>query len=164
MAGIQRQAKAINAEAAAGLSPYLTGGNQAALQFQAQMGLGDPSVQAFDVTQLPGYQQSLNQGMSAVNQGAASSGMLNSGERLKSLQQAGQSVFGDYYNNYMNRLQGLQSQGLSAQNALTGTQVSNLGTMANYRSAMHGGGGGGASPVGDIAGAAASMFGTWMGS
>lgn len=168
MVSISNQARSINQQAQAGLGQYLGGGTNAALQFQSQMGLGDPNIPAFDVTQLPGYQQSMNQGIAAVNQGAASAGMLNSGERLKSLQQTGQSVFGDYYNNYMNRLQAMQSQGLSAQNSLTNTQTNNLGTVASYRAAKAaaaggGGGGGGMAGLGDILGAGASMYGTYSG-
>lgn len=139
---------------------YMEGGNTAMEQMMAQMGLSDQ--RAFDVTTLPGYQQSMNQAISAVNQGAASEGMLHSGERLKSLQQAGQSVFGNYYENYMNRLMGLSQQGLGAASSAQNTLTNNLNALTARKSAEEGGGGG--SPMGDIMGAAASMFGTYMGS
>lgn len=142
--------------------PYMNAGQAGMQQLMAQMGLGDTS-QAFDVTQLPGYQQSQRQGIMAVNQGAAGAGMLNSGERLKSLQASGQSVFGDYYNNYMNRLQGLTGQGLNAASSASNTLTNNLNAMTAHRSQQMGAPMSG-SPVGDIAGAAASMFGTYMGS
>lgn len=97
--------------------PYLKSGKTALDQYMSQLGLGDQP--AYDVTQLPGYQQSLTQGINAINQGAAGSGMLMSGERLKGLQSEGQNVFGNYYSDYMNRLQGMQGQGYNAAQSLS---------------------------------------------
>jgi len=138
--------------------PFVKSGRTAQRQLMAQMGLS--GGEAFDVTQTPGYQQSLEQAIGAVNQGAAGSGMLNSGERLKSLGDAGQSVFGDYYNNYMNRLQGISGQGMSATGNLQNIRSNNLNALIGYE-----GGGQGAQGAmqGDMMGAAASMFGSWMG-
>lgn len=93
------------------INPYISAGGNALSQFQAQMGMGGD---AYDVTQLPGYQAALEQGLSSVNQGAAGTGMLMSGSRMKGLQSAGQQVFGNYYNNYMNRLQGMMNMGQSS--------------------------------------------------
>jgi hypothetical protein len=113
-------------------SPYMSGGQSAQEQMMAQMGLGGPA-KAFDVSQLPGYQNSLQQGLNAVNQGGAGAGMLMSGERLKGLQGVGQNVFGDYYNNYLNRLTGMTNQGMSAAgnlaNIRTGGMTQQLGLM-----------------------------------
>jgi hypothetical protein len=112
--------------------PYMQGGQSAQEQMMAQLGLGGPA-QAFDVTQLPGYQNALKQGLSAVNQGGAGAGMLMSGERLKGLQSTGQNIFGDYYNNYMSRLTGMSNQGMSAAgnlaNIRTGGMTQQLGLM-----------------------------------
>ena len=112
--------------------PYMAGGQSAQEQMMAQLGLGGPA-QAFDVTQLPGYQNALKQGIGAVNQGGAGAGMLMSGERLKGLQSTGQNIFGDYYNNYMNRLTGMSNQGFSAAgnlaNIRTGGMTQQLGLM-----------------------------------
>lgn len=101
--------------------PYTTGGQSAQEQMMAQLGLGGPAT-AFDVTQLPGYQNALQQGLSAVNQGGAGAGMLMSGERLKGLQSTGQNIFGNYYNNYMDRLSNMSQQGMTA-----------VGNLANIR-------------------------------
>ena len=103
------------------VSPYMSTGRDALSGYSAQLGIGDGPL--FDVTQLPGYQSALEQGLSAVNQGAAGANMLMSGDRLKALQGEGQRVFGDYYSDYMNRLQGLQQQGLGAAQALGSTGV-----------------------------------------
>ncbi len=103
------------------VSPYMSTGRDALSGYSAQLGIGDGPL--FDVTQLPGYQSALEQGLSAVNQGAAGANMLMSGDRLKALQGEGQRVFGDYYSDYMNRLQGLQQQGLGAAQSLGSTGV-----------------------------------------
>lgn len=109
-------------KAEADYQPYVSGGRSAQEQLMAQLGLGGPAT-AFDVTQLPGYQNALQQGLSAVNQGGAGAGMLMSGERLKGLQTTGQNIFGDYYNNYLNRITGMSNAGQSA-----------VGNLANIRS------------------------------
>lgn len=113
-------------------SPYLTGGKSAQEQMMAQLGLGGPAT-AFDVTQLPGYQNALKQGLAGVNQGGAGAGMLMSGDRMQGLQSTGQNIFGDYYNNYLNRLTGMSNQGFSAAgnlaNIRTGGMTQQLGLM-----------------------------------
>lgn len=149
-------------QSATPFQPYTQAGQSAMQQLMAQMGMGD-GTQAFDVTQLPGYQQAQKQGMNAVNQGAASAGMLNSGERMKSLQQSGMSVFGDYYNNYMNRLMGITQQGQSAATSAASNLTNNLNALTQHRMQVAAMGGGG-SPMGDILGSAASMYGTYKGS
>lgn len=128
MALIARNTKAAEKD----YSPYLTGGQSAQEQMMAQLGLGGPAT-AFDVTQLPGYQNALKQGLAGVNQGGAGAGMLMSGDRLKGLQSEGQNIFGDYYNNYLNRLTGMSNQGFSAAgnlaNIRTGGMTQQLGLM-----------------------------------
>lgn len=94
------------------MKPYTSGGASAQNQLMAQLGLSEGP--AFDVTQLAGYQQALDKGIGAVNQGGAGAGMLMSGERLKGLQNAGQQVFGNYYQDYMNRLTGMAGRGQQA--------------------------------------------------
>jgi len=111
------------------INPWIEGGQAANTQLMAQLGLG--GGQAFDVTQLPGYQRSLEQGLSAVNQAGAGAGMLMSGQRLKGLQQAGQDVFGQYYGDYMNRITGLGSQGLGAATNLSQMGLGAAGNMSN---------------------------------
>lgn len=143
--------------------PYTSAGGTAMQQLMAQMGMGDGQTQAFDVTQLPGYQQSQTQGINAVNQGAASAGMLNSGERLKSLQSSGQSVFGDYYNNYMNRLMGIGQQGMGAATSAASNLTNNLNALTQHRMQVAASSGGGGGPMGDILSAGASMYGTYSG-
>jgi hypothetical protein len=115
-------------------SPFIQAGTSAQNQYMSQLGMGNEP--AYDVTNMPGYQNALQQGLSAVNQGGAGAGMLMSGERLKGLQSTGQNIFGSYYNNYMDRLQGLQSQGLNAAHSLAGNQGAMVQQMTNTRGAI----------------------------
>ncbi len=104
------------------LNPWVSSGRAAQNQYMAQLGLGQGPV--FDVTTLPGYQRALDQGLESVNRGAAGTGMLMSGSRMKGLQDRGQDIFGQYYGDYMNRLSGLNQMGMGA-----ATQQGNWGMM-----------------------------------
>jgi hypothetical protein len=147
------------AKAEQDFSPYVSGGRSAQEQMMAQLGLGGPA-QAFDVTQLPGYQNALQQGISAVNQGGAGAGMLMSGERLKGLQSTGQNIFGSYYNNYLDRLTGMSSQGLRAAGGLadirSGGLSGQLGVMQQQQQQK-------ASQFGDLLGLAGTGLGMMVG-
>lgn len=112
----------------AGMSPYLGAGQQATNQMMAQLGLGPGD--AFDVSQLPGYQQALQAGLGAVNVGGAGAGMLMSGERLKGLQRAGQDVQGQYYQDYMNRLGNLGQQGFQGATTLGQSGLQSAGQLS----------------------------------
>lgn len=139
--------------------PYMAGGRSAQEQMMAQLGLGGPA-QAFDVTQLPGYQNALKQGLNAVNQGGAGAGMLMSGERLKGLQSEGQNIFGSYYNNYLDRLTGMSNQGMNAvgnlANIRTGGMTQQLGVMQQQQQQK-------ASQFGDLLGLAGTGLGMAFG-
>lgn len=113
------------------MTPYIQGGKTAMDQYMNQLGIG--SGPAMDITQTPGYADMMKQGLAAVNQGGAGAGMLMSGERLKGLQSTGQSIFGNYYNSYMDRLAGLQTQGMNASNSLAGNQGAMIGQMTDTR-------------------------------
>lgn len=140
-------------------SPYLTGGKSAQEQMMAQLGLGGPA-KAFDVTQLPGYQNALKQGLAGVNQGGAGAGMLMSGDRMQGLQSTGQNIFGDYYNNYLNRLTGMSNQGFSAAgnlaNIRTGGMTQQLGLMQQQQQQE-------ADQFGDLLGLAGTVGGFMVG-
>lgn len=97
------------------LSPYTTGGASAQNQLMAQMGLGG-NTPAYDVTQLPGYQNAMKQGLLGVQNQYAGTGL--GANQMMALQQKGQNIFGDYYSNYMNRLSGMSQQGLGATQSL----------------------------------------------
>lgn len=110
-------------------APWLEGGQQAQKAYLSQLGIGGPPT--FDVSQLPGYQNAMQQGISAVNQGFAGSGLLG-GNRLRALQQTGQNVFGSYYQDYMNRLSGASQQGFGAASNLGNLRAGQAAQMSNY--------------------------------
>lgn len=86
------------------------------------MGTATPSQISNIVTNLPGFQFSQNQGINAIQNAASASGQLNSGNLLQSLDEFGQGLSQQYYQNYMGNLAGLsglgqQSSGLAQQGA-----------------------------------------------
>lgn len=111
------------------LNPWISQGQEAQSQYLAQLGIG--GTRAFDVTNLPGYQGALKQGIGAVNQGAAGAGTLMSGNRMRALQEAGQTVFGSYYSDYMNRLSQVAGRGQEAANTLASSRIGVAGGVAN---------------------------------
>ncbi len=70
--------------------------------------------------QTPAYQAAIDQGVAAVDQGAATGGSLYSGRRGEALKDVGQGVQQSYYSNYMNILQNMA-------NPTSATNLSNIG-------------------------------------
>lgn len=86
---------------------------------------GGYEYQGFQET--PGYQFALDQGQAAIDGSAAARGNVFSGATLKAQQEYGQGLANQEYGNYLNRLTGQASQGMSA--------AGNLATAgANYAS------------------------------
>ncbi len=77
------------------------------------------------ITQLPGYQAQLEQGVDALSKQASSRGYLGSGRLLKELNQYGQNTLSTFYGNELNRLSQLAGAG---QQAATTSGQSALGT------------------------------------
>jgi hypothetical protein len=104
------------------LQPYLQNYSQAqggVNQLGNVLGLngvrgGETAQQALQAT--PGYQFQQQQGAAAVNAGAAANGTLNSGNQALALQQQGQGLASQNYNNYVSQLQPY----LGASNAAAG--------------------------------------------
>lgn len=109
-------------------------GNAAGSAINALLGIGgDQAAQdaAFkNWTNSTGFQFTLNQGVNAANSSAATKGLLNSGGNLKALSDYGQNTAQTYFGNYLAGLQGQQSTGLSAANALSGV-YSNVASLKN---------------------------------
>lgn len=76
--------------------------------FNGQQGY-DRTVQNF--RQDPGYQFALNEGLNAATASQAAHGIFNSGGTLKALQERGQGLADQGYNNYLGRLQQLMTTG-----------------------------------------------------
>jgi len=159
IAGSNKQAKA--AKEAAGLSneqfqqiygdlaPSRAAGEQALFALSDQLGLPRPVVannlvtdpttgepypttDAFNFRQTPGYQFQFNEGVKAIDRGAAARGLLKSGGRLKALERFGQGLADREYGDYMNRLAAIAGLGqtattqtgqFGAQNALAAGQA-----------------------------------------
>ncbi len=127
--GEQKSANALN-QAVSNYDPYLTAGSSATNMYSNALGLNgssgnDAATSAFQTS--PGYQFTLDQGTQAALRGASAAGMLNSGNTLTALSQYGTGLANQEYGSWLDRLNGLSGQGLSAANGASGA----LGNVAN---------------------------------
>jgi hypothetical protein len=101
-------------------------------QYAAALGIGGDPASVMNLWQnTPGYQFTLNQGLQAIDRGAASRGMLTSGNTLAAEQAYGSGLANQYYQNYVNSLQPY----LGAQNtSATGLAQANQWTGGNLAS------------------------------
>jgi len=74
----------------------------------------------------PGYQFSMDQGMRAIDAGAASKGLLHSGATIKAEQTFGTGLADQEFSNYFQRLNSLSGMGLTAAGGIA-TAANNLG-------------------------------------
>ncbi|KAA0697417.1 hypothetical protein DTW90_18475 [Neorhizobium sp. P12A] len=114
--GEGKSADAINA-GIAGYQPYLDTGTNALGTYSDALGLNgaDGNARATDAFHTsPGYNFAVDQGTQAALRGASAAGMLNSGNTLTALTQFGQGTADQEYNSWLDRLNGLQGQGLTA--------------------------------------------------
>lgn len=115
-----------------GFNPYTQAGSQATTAYSNALGLNgaagnQAATAAFQSS--PGYQYQVDQATDAAARKASSLGMGASGNTLTALSTLGSNLANQDYGNYMNRLQGLSGQGLSA----TGAQGSLLGQQGNLQ-------------------------------
>lgn len=97
--------------------------------------LQDPS----SVRSLPGYQFAQEEGVKALDRGAASRGMLNSGRGSKDLLRFGTGLADQTYGNQFQRLMGATQQGLGATGAQVGTVATGLQGKLGTRQSAYGG-------------------------
>lgn len=84
------------------------------------------------------YQQRLQEGQKAINQGYASAGALDSGAARAALQEQGQLFASSELGNWMNMLAGQQGVGLQAGGALAGVGMNTVNAqMANNQNAAN---------------------------
>ncbi len=104
--------------------PYINAGNSAEDELSGFLGLGgDPAKinSAFNTyLNSTGYQFNRDQGLDAVTQSKAVSGLLDSGSAVKALDAYGTGLADQYGQQYVGNLQGLTGAGENAVNALTG--------------------------------------------
>lgn len=106
------------------LLPYNTAG-QGALTSLNNLLSGDPNKVQAQLSQLPGYQFTLNQGLQSVQSGAAARGLGTSGAALRGAADYTTGLAQQNYGNYVNQLQNLVNTGESAaaQTGAYGTQT-----------------------------------------
>ena len=101
----------------ADLAPYNTQGALATTDASNLLGLNGPDAATTamgNFQQSPGYTWSLDQGLRAVDAGAAAKGMLRSGATLKAEQTFGTGLADQEFSNYYNRLYNLSNLGENA--------------------------------------------------
>lgn len=81
------------------------------------------------ISNLPGYQFNLNQGIGAIQNAASASGQLNSGNLLEGLNNYAQGTASQYYGNYMSNLQQIAGLGANATSNAVST-TNNTGIQA----------------------------------
>ena len=95
-------------------APWRTAGEQSLTANTDLLGLNGPDAATAAMgrfTTSPGYQFQLEQGLRAVDAGAAAQGMLRSGATLKAEQEYGQGLANQDFTNYYNRLFQLSNLG-----------------------------------------------------
>ena len=101
----------------ADLAPYREAGLPALEQQNALLGLSGPDAATAAMaqfTQSPGYQWQVDQGLRAVDAGAAASGLLRSGAAIKAEEAFGSGLAAQEFGNYYNRLLKLTDLGETA--------------------------------------------------
>lgn len=97
--------------------PWVTSGGAANTMYANANGLNgaDGNAAATSAFQAgPGYQFAMDQGTQAALRGASAAGMLNSGNTLTALDEYGQGVANQGFNSWLDRLNGMSTQGLQA--------------------------------------------------
>lgn len=109
--------------------------------------MGDGTANAFNnYLKSTGYNFQLKQGTDAIASNAAAKGLLNSGGTGKALEEYGQGLGANYFNNYLGQVGSLNNQAqntaTSGQNQLT--TIANAGTGAGSTAAQYTAAGGNA--------------------
>lgn len=73
-----------------------------------------------DITQTPGYQFRFGEGVRAIDSGAAAGGRIMSGAAIRRLNDFGQGLAGEEWNNQYNRLAAIAGVGQTASQTITG--------------------------------------------
>lgn len=140
----QAQAQQQFQQQRADLQPYREAGLPALDATQSLLGLQGPDAAAAAMAQFqqsPGYQFQLDQGLRAVDAGAAANSMLRSGATMKAEQAFGSGLAAQEFGNYYNRLFALSKLGEAA--AAGGVDTSNAAAStaisgANAQSSIYG--------------------------
>lgn len=113
------------------LNPFVGAGTDALSAYRYELGIGDQPDGYGGFEGTDGYRFRLQEGLDAVEGSAAARGGLYSGATLQALQQRGQGLAAQDYENHLARLAGLASSGQGASNALAGYNYGYGSDMAN---------------------------------
>jgi len=123
------------------LGGYAAGGQQAATNQRALLGLGTPEEQATAMAgfqDTPGQQFMRGRAEKALVRNSAKLGGLGGGKVRTALAEQGAQFAAQDYGNHMNRLQNVSSQGMQAANAITSADLGvskTAGTLVTDRKA-----------------------------
>jgi len=140
----QKQAQQQFQQQRADMLPYREAGLPALDATQSLLGLQGPDAAAAAMAQFqtsPGYQFQLDQGLRAVDAGAAANSMLRSGATMKAEQAFGSGLAATEFTNYYNRLFALSQLGetAAAGGAATAGQAASTALQgANAQSSIYG--------------------------
>lgn len=126
---------AVTTDYANALAPYTALNKSAttgANAYGAALGLGggDPAQIQAQLAATPGYQFQLGQGLQSIDRGAASRGLLSSGNTAMAEQQYGQGLANQTYQNYVQNLQPYLGQQNTAAAGIAGVNTG-LGNTIN---------------------------------
>lgn len=115
-------------------APYRSAGETALTSYSNLLGLGgtdaaSTAMKAFQAS--PGYAYQKAEGISAIDAGAASKGLLHSGSTIKAEQTYGDYLANQDYSNYLTRLSGLTNTGLTATSGLTNAITGQANNIQN---------------------------------
>lgn len=135
---IKEQRKAF-AEGKEMLQPYSQaglGGLQSYLALLGQSGNEAQQAAIAGLEQTPGYQAQLGAGQRAILQNAAATGGLRGGNVQQGLAEFGSGLFGQYYQQQLDRLGQLQNQGLQTQTGLANLRAGQAANISNQYNMM----------------------------
>lgn len=121
------------------LDPYSQAGLGGLQSYLAMLGQSGPEAQQQAISgleQTPGYQAQLQAGQRALLQNASATGGLRGGNVQQGLAEFGSGLFGNYYNQQLDRLNQLQGQGLQTQSNLANLRVGQAANISNQLNMM----------------------------
>jgi hypothetical protein len=121
------------------LSPFSQaglGGLESYLALLGQSGADAQQQAIAGLEQMPGYQAQLGAGQRAILQNASATGGLRGGNVQQGLAEFGSGLFGQYYQNQLNQLGQLQTQGLNTQTNLANLRAGTGANVANQYNMM----------------------------
>ena len=126
--GANNQLASIYGGAEANLNPYMAAGGTALTDLQRSLGTipGGSTYQ-----QSPGYGFQMQQGIQAIDNSAAARGGVHGGNTLKSLDQFGQGIANQDYQQYLGNLFNVAGTGLSAAGQFGNLAQGYAGNTAN---------------------------------